>query len=304
MKPEKTTSSYQFHHLLVDGLNLAYRSFYAMPAELRNKAGFPTGAIRGWASSLKRLQNTYRPQKMIVFFDRGLCSRRVELLPDYKGHRPAMPDELQLQLPVIKEITACMGHKIVEEVAVEADDWIASYAAHFALEKGHVGIVSADKDFAQLLDRPWIVQVLPPPSATPKVGWRILDAPQVHEKWGIGPQQIVDYLSLIGDSADHISGIPGVGPKTAVKWLTAYGDLDGIFSNLAHLEPKRFQQILGASKEILWRNRQLITLNTSLVPTSGDQNFEPNPNRLAAIFQELEIRLLEQPVMESLLLPE
>lgn len=280
-----------FNHLLVDGLNLAYRCFYALPADLRNKAGFPTGAIRGWISSLKRLQSTYHPQKMIIFFDQGLCSKRVALLPEYKAHRPMMPEDLKLQLRVIKEITGLMGYQIIEESAVEADDWIASYAVSLSLEKGHVGIVSADKDFAQLLDRSWIVQILPPPSATPKVGWRILDAPGVEEKWGVAPGQIVDYLSLVGDSSDHILGIPGVGPKTAVKWLKAYSTLEGVFDNLAHLEPKRFQTTLLHQKDLLWRNRQLITLSTSLGPTFSVQPITPDPDALGMILSEMEIRI-------------
>lgn len=288
---EEVVAPRHFHHLLVDGLNLAYRCFYALPADLKNQAGFPTGAIRGWISSLKRLQSTYSPEKIIVFFDHGLCSRRVELLPEYKAHRPMMPDELKAQLPVIKEITSCMGYSIIEENAVEADDWIASYAAHLSLEKGYVGIVSADKDFAQLLDRSWIVQILPPPSATPKVGWRILDAAGVQAKWGIEPRQIVDYLSLVGDSADHISGIAGVGPKTAVKWLKSHDSLEGIFQNLARIEPKRFQAILLNEKELLWRNRQLITLNTSLVPNFATRIEGPSSEKLAVILNEMEIRM-------------
>jgi DNA polymerase-1 len=244
-------------------MNLAYRCFHGMP-DLKRTDGFPTGAIHGWLSALGRLQSAYQPKRIVVFFDKGMCRRRIELLPDYKAQRPTMPEDLQLQLPVLKDFTVALGHPLIEEEAVEADDLIAAFAVKESLSKGHVGIVSSDKDFAQILDREWILQVLPPPSANPKLGWRLLDRAGVYEKWGIGPHQMVDYLSLIGDVSDNILGIPGVGPKTAVKWLEAHENLEGILASIPQIHPARFQPILQAAQELLWRNRQLIQLNTAL----------------------------------------
>jgi len=199
-----------------------------------------------------------------------------------------MPDDLRQQVPVIKELTALMGIPIVESQGVEADDLIASYAARHASVGNPVGIVSADKDLAQCLN-PWVCQWLPPPTANPKLGWRTLEASGVEEKFGVGPQQIADYLALVGDTADNIPGVPGVGPKTAAKWLQDHGDLEGVIRKANYLTPPRFQVLVSRHVEQIRLNRQLTGLKTD---HAIDVDLEKGPDvpALLAKLESLEMR--------------
>jgi DNA polymerase-1 len=148
-------------------------------------------------------------------------------------------------------------------------------------------IVSADKDFAQIVgDR--IAMLLPPPTANPRLGWRRLDAAGVAEKFGVPPPQMADYLALVGDTSDNIPGIDGVGPKTASKWLAAHGSLQGIIDHAAELQPERFRALVGAGIERLRLNLRLVTLNTSLPPVPAGKR-EPDVGALYRILAEMEM---------------
>src|ERR1035437_4677531 len=211
--------------LLVDGFNLAYRCFFALP-ELTRADGFPTGALHGWVKSLWKLADQEKPEATLVFFDLGGAQDRLPLHPQNKAHRAEMPDALRQQIEPIKQLTRAMGLVGIEQDGVESDDLLAAQAVAFA-RVGHESIiVSSDKDFAQIVGDK-IKIMLPPPSANPKLGWRLLDAAGVQEKFGVPPAQIADYLALIGDTSDNIRGIDGVGPKTAAKWLAAGSDPAG-----------------------------------------------------------------------------
>ena len=165
--------------LLVDGFNLAYRCFHALP-ELTRPDGFPTGALHGWVKSLWKLIDLEQPDATLVFFDLGESADRVALLADYKAQRKPMPDPLRAQIDPIKQLTRAMGLAGIEQQGVESDDLLASEAVQLARAGHDVVIVSSDKDFAQIVgDR--IKIMLPPPSANPKLGWRLLDASGVRE---------------------------------------------------------------------------------------------------------------------------
>ncbi len=276
--------------LLVDGFNLAYRCFFAIP-ELTRSDGFPTNALHGWLKSLWRLADQERPDATLVFFDLGGAQDRLVLHPGYKANRADMPEPLVKQIPVIKELTRAMGLVGVERDGVESDDLLASEAVTLAGGGHEVLIVSSDKDFAQIVGER-IQIMLPPPTANPKLGWRRMDAAGVLEKFGVPPSQIADYLALVGDTSDNIPGVAGVGPKTAAKWLGAYGSLEGILAHAAELEPERFRAAVAADAERLRRNRTITTLNLklALVPT------ERPPPRTAELF-----RLLDEMEMKSAL---
>ena len=202
--------------LLVDGFNLIYRCFFAIP-ELNRADGFPTNALHGWVKSLWKLQDQEQPAGTLVFFDLGGSQDRLALHPEYKAQREEMPEALAKQIDPVKELTHLMGCQVIEQDGVESDDLLAAEAVARARAGDEVLIVSSDKDFAQIVnDR--IRIMLPPPSANPKLGWRLLDAAGVAEKFGVPPAQIADYLALVGDNSDNIPGIPKVGPKTAAKW--------------------------------------------------------------------------------------
>ena len=273
--------------LLVDGFNLAYRCFYAVP-ELTRADGFPTGALHGWVKSLWRLADQEKPVATLVFFDLGGSQERLALHAEYKAQRAEMPEALQKQIDPIKAFTRAMGLVGIEQDGVESDDLLASQAVALAREGHDVIIVSADKDFAQIVNER-IKILLPPPTANPKLGWRVLDAAGVAEKFGVPPAQIADYLALVGDTSDNIPGINGVGPKTASKWLAEFGGLEGVLAHAGELKPDRFQEAVRTDADRLRMNLKLTTLNLALPTVAAN----PTPVQAAELYRllgEMEMR--------------
>jgi len=273
--------------LLLDGFNLAFRAFYGMP-ELTRADGFPTGALHGWVKTIWRLLDEEKPDAMLVFFDLGGSQDRLALHPEYKAQRAEMPEPLQKQVPVIKDLTRAMGLVGVELDGVESDDLLASQARALA-DAGHeVLIVSADKDFAQCVDARVRI-LLPPPTANPKLGWRVLDVAGVVEKFGVPPAQIAEYLALIGDTSDNIKGVNGVGPKTATKWFAEFKTLEGIIAHAAELKPERFREVVARQADALRLNLRLTTLRTAsplLMVAPG----EPAATALFSLLDSLEMK--------------
>ncbi len=273
--------------LLVDGFNMAFRAFYGMP-ELTRADGFPTGALHGWVKTMWRLQDQEKPDAMLVFFDLGGSQDRLALHPEYKAQRKDTPEPLERQIPVIKDLTRAMGLVGIELEGVESDDLVASQARALANAGHDVLIVSADKDFAQCVDER-IKLLLPPPTANPKFGWRVLDAAGVVEKFGVPPASIAEYLALIGDTSDNIPGINGVGPKTAVKWFEEFKTLEGIIAHAAELKPERFRPVVAEQADRLRRNLKLTTLRTES-PMLHVGPGEPAASRLFALLESLEMK--------------
>jgi DNA polymerase-1 len=273
--------------LLVDGFNLAYRCFFAIP-ELTRADGFPTNALHGWLKSLWKLADQERPDATLVFFDLGGSQDRLLLLPEYKAHRAEMPEALERQLPYIKSMTRAMGLAGIEQDGVESDDLLASEAVTLAAAGHEILIVSSDKDFAQIVsDR--IQIMLPPPTANPKLGWRRLDPAGVMEKFGVPPAGIADYLALVGDTSDNIPGVSGVGPKTASKWLAEHGSLEGVLAHAAELNPERFRAVVAADADRLRRNRTITTLNLKLAPVPTERP-PAQPAELFRLLEEMEMK--------------
>ena len=270
--------------LLIDGFNLAYRCFHAIP-ELTRADGFPTNALHGWVKSLWMLHDETKPDACVVFFDLGGSQDRLALQADYKAQREEMPESLVRQLPYVKSLTRAMGYVGVEQDGVESDDLLAAQAVALAREGHEVLIVSSDKDFAQIVDDR-IKLMLPPPSANPKIGWRMRDAAGVQEKFGVPPSMIPDYLALVGDTSDNIPGLAGVGPKTAAKWLNEFRTLEGVIAACAQLKPERFQEAICTGADNLRRNLKLTTLNLSL-PTISVPPVRPHPDELYTLLEEL-----------------
>jgi DNA polymerase-1 len=274
--------------LLVDGFNLAYRCFHALP-ELTSSKGFPTGALHGWVKSLWKLIDQEKPDATLVFFDLGESQDRLALLAEYKAQRKPMPDSLRQQIEPIKQLTRAMGLAGIEQDGVESDDLLAAEAVALARQGHEVLIVSGDKDFAQVVDER-IKIMLPPPSANPKLGWRLLDAAGVQEKFGVPPAQIAHYLALVGDTSDNIPGLDGVGPKTAAKWLAECGgSVECVIEKAAQLKPERFREPVAASAEQLRRNLKLTTLNLNLPPVKPEWR-TPQPEELFRLLDEFEMR--------------
>lgn len=273
--------------LLIDGFNLVYRCFFATPA-LARADGFPTNALHGWVKSLWRLIEQEKPDHTVVFFDLGGSQDRLALHPEYKAQRAEMPAELEKQIVPVKALTRALGLAAVEQDGVESDDLLASCAVARAAMGDEVLIVSSDKDFAQIVNER-IRILLPPPSAQPKLGWRMLDVAGVKEKFGVPPAKIADYLALIGDTSDNIPGLSGVGPKTAVKWIEQHGDLDGILAAAGTITPDRFRAPLAEAAERLRMNRRLVTLNLAL-PLPAVTQTAPDTAALLSLLREMEMR--------------
>jgi DNA polymerase I len=203
--------------LLVDGSSYLYRAYHAMP-DLRNAQGEPTGALYGVVNMLRKLKQDYDAQYAACIFDARGKTFRDDLYPDYKSHRPPMPEDLAVQIEPIHNVVRALGWPVFAIEGVEADDVIGTLA-RIATEHGIKTIVSTgDKDLAQLVDdHVTLVNTMT---------GETLDPAGVVNKFGVPPERIVDYLMLIGDAVDNVPGVDKVGPKTAVKWLTEYGSVD------------------------------------------------------------------------------
>ncbi|WP_292931274.1 DNA polymerase I [Noviherbaspirillum sp.] len=210
--------------LLVDGSSYLYRAFHAMP-DLRNAEGAPTGAIYGMINMLRKLRNDYSAAYIACVFDAKGKTFRDDLYPEYKAHRPSMPEDLVKQIEPIHEAVRALGWPILMVEGIEADDVIGTLAVK-AVEHGMQTVISTgDKDLAQLVnDHVTLINTM----SNEK-----LDREGVIAKFGVPPERIVDYLTLIGDAVDNVPGVDKVGPKTAVKWLTQYGSLDAIIAQAA-----------------------------------------------------------------------
>ncbi len=249
--------------ILVDGSSYLYRAFFALPP-LNTAQGQPTGAVYGVVNMLRRLIKDYQPELMAVVFDAKGKTFRDELFEEYKAHRPPMPDEMRSQIEPLHQTVQAMGIPILIIDGVEADDVIGTLATQ-ARQKGVPTIISTgDKDMAQLVDNK-ITLINTMTNTT-------LDHDGVVEKFGIPPQNIIDYLALVGDSSDNIPGVPKVGPKTAVKWLLEYGSVDGV---IAHAD-----EIKGKVGESLRDNLEQLKLSYLLATIKCDVELPQTPEQL------------------------
>ncbi len=271
--------------LLIDGYNLGFRCFYAMP-DLTRADGFPTGALHAFFNSLIKLSNENAPHTTAVFFDKGGSQRHLKIHPEYKANRSEAPDKFKSQIPSMKYLCEIFGFNPTEQEGIEADDLLASVAVKVKEAEELAIIASADKDFAQLVC-PNIRQMLPPSGKVKD--WVMLDAIGVKTKFGVSPAQIPDYLALIGDSADNIGGINGVGPKTAAKWLKDFGNIETIIKRYDWLKPEKFRPLIKENEALLRRNLELIKLDTSLSVELPEKKI-PNFDDIIAFLEEMEMK--------------
>jgi DNA polymerase I len=256
--------------LIVDGHAYAYRAFHAI-ARLRAPDGAPTNAIFGFIKALSRLLDTLQPAYVAVAWDGGLAEERLAALPGYKSQRAPMPDDLRVQFDPINAWLDASGVSWLCQDGVEADDWIATLA-RLALEGGaEVVVASSDKDFMQLAG-PQVGLVNPADKS--QTIWHEL---QIREKTGVGPGQIVDYLSLVGDSVDNIPGVVGVGPKTAASLLQRFGSVDALYQGLEKIESTRLRESLKRAELDVRRNQRLIRLRDDLPLELTLEQLRPRP---------------------------
>ncbi len=238
--------------LLVDGSSYLYRAYHALP-DLRNAEGEPTGAIYGFLNMLHRLEKDYPTAYAACIFDAKGKTFRHDLYQEYKANRPAMPDDLARQTAPIHDLVRMLGWPILSVEGIEADDVIGTLVSIAAQEDFDIVVSTGDKDLSQLVkDRVTLVNTM---------NNEILDTEGVTKKFGVPPEKIIDYLSLIGDTADNIPGVSKVGPKTAAKWLIQYGSLDGIIEHAGSIKGSAGDN-LRESLNWLPRARELITIRT------------------------------------------
>ncbi len=256
--------------ILVDASSFLYRAFHALP-DLRAPDGLPTGAIFGVANMLRRLEREYPSDEIIVVFDAPGPTFRDAIFPEYKAHRPPMPEEMRVQVDSLYQWIRATGLPLLVEPGVEADDVIGTLARQTPVGRDII-IVSGDKDMAQLVDgRTRIVDTMK---------GTVLDLAAVQEKWGILPGQVADYLALVGDKADNIPGVPGAGQKTAARWLAEYGHLEGIMAHADALDGKAGRS-LRESLSFLPRSRELARIRCDL--ELPGQNYVRQPADVPAL---------------------
>lgn len=248
--------------ILVDGSSYLYRAFHAMPG-LNNSEGQPTGAIYGVINMTRSLLKQYQPDYIAMVFDAKGKTFRDDIYPEYKANRPPMPDEMRSQVPYIYEIVEAMGLPLLVIEGVEADDVIGTLAAQAEEKAVDVLISTGDKDMAQLVnDRVTLVNTMDN---------RVTDVDGVKTRFGVKADQFIDYLALVGDSADNIPGVPKVGPKTAVKLINDYGDLDNLINHADEIKGKLGEN-LRESLGFLPTSRDLVTIRCQLdLPLSLDE---------------------------------
>ena len=269
--------------ILVDGSSYLFRAFHALPA-LSNSKGLPTGAVYGVVSMLRKLLNQYHPKLIAVVFDAKGKTFRDDIYPQYKANRPPMPDDLSRQIEPLHNIIRALGIPLLMVDGVEADDVIGTLAAQATQQRLDTLISTGDKDMAQLVNQH--VTLVNTMNDT------VMNPDGVLEKFGIKPEQIIDYLALVGDSVDNIPGVPKVGPKTAVKWLNDYGSLDNIVEHADEIKGKVGEN-LRSSLDQLPMSYQLATIkcDVDLGITPEQLVLQPPDNeQLRDLYSDMEFK--------------
>jgi len=278
---DRTDSDNQL--VLVDGSSYLYRAFHAMPG-LNNSKGMPTGAVYGVVNMLKRLLNDYPTQRVAMIFDAKGKTFRDDMFPEYKANRASMPDDLRCQIEPLHEVIKAMGFPLIAIPGVEADDVIGTSAVQAAQEGYDVIISTGDKDMAQLVNK----QV----SLVDTMKNQIMDIEGVKKKFGVTPEQIIDYLALIGDTSDNIPGVAKVGPKTAVKWLDEYVSVANIIDNAEQFKGKVGENLRN-SLEQLKLSYQLVTIKLDVEMQESAAQLcltQQDTKKLKKLYGELEFK--------------
>ncbi|MGF1553224.1 MAG: DNA polymerase I [Paracoccaceae bacterium] len=285
------------HLYLVDGSGYIFRAYHTMPPLTRRSDGKPVGAVAGFCNMIHRMVQGFGiepPTHLAVIFDHSSQTFRNEIYPDYKAHRPAPPEDLVEQFPLIREATRAFGLPAIEMEGFEADDLIATYARAAREAGAHCTIVSSDKDLAQLVGSG--VVMLDP------IKEKTYDREGVEAHWGVGPERMVDFQALVGDASDNVPGAPGIGPKTAVQLLRDYGGLDDLLARAEEIkQPKRRQTLVDFADQIRL-SRRLVTLKDDVPVEDRAEDFaleRPDPERLLGWLASMEFRTLTARIAEA-----
>lgn len=281
--------------ILIDAFSQIFRGYYAVRA-LSNSKGEPTNALFAFARLMLQLEKEFPSEYGLMAFDCGKPAFRLELAPDYKANRPPMPEDLSAQLPGIHQLAAAFGWTECSRTNYEADDLIGAMAQNFPSYE--ILILSSDKDLAQLVNS-HVTQLAPSNSGS----WNRLDPDGVMAKFQLPPEQIVDYLALLGDASDNIAGVPGVGPKTAVKLLQEVTSLENFRQHPEQCSNVKLREKLLSNLALLDRNRKLITLKKALPEDFGSEpplRKAPDWKAIRTLFERWELKSLLKQLPESI----
>ena len=275
---------------LLDAYALIFRGYYALIKNPRiNSAGMDTSAIMGFTNSLFDVIRREKPEYLAVAFDKEGSKERVEMYADYKANRDETPEAIKIAVPYIQKILKAMHIPIVEEAGIEADDLIGTLAKQAEKEGFTTYMVTPDKDYAQLVSE----NIFMYKPARMGNGIEIWGIPEVQKKFEVErPEQVIDYLGMMGDASDNIPGLPGVGDKTAKKFIAAYGSMEGLLENTDKLKGKMKEKVI-ANAELGLLSKKLATIRLDCPVTFKAEKYtldDPNVEAVHEIFDELEFR--------------
>src|SRR5215467_2715075 len=270
---------------LVDGSSYVYRAFFAIRQQLATSRGLPTKAVFGFKNMLQKLIRDEQAQYLGVAFDKSKTTFRHDMAPTYKAHRPSMPDELAVQVPYIHRLVEALDIPKLSLAGYEADDILGTLARRFEMEGCDVILVTGDKDLCQLVtDHITILDTM----KDQRIG-----VAEVRERFGVGPEGVIDVLGLMGDSSDNIPGVPGVGEKTAKELLAQFGSLDALLARLDEVKRPKLRENLQQHAALARQSRLLATIDLQTPITVTLQELTmgaPRLDELRALYEELEFR--------------
>jgi 5'-3' exonuclease len=247
--------------LLIDGHYYVYRSYHAIQS-LTNSRGEPTNAIFGFVKTVRKMMKDLRPDLAAIFWDEGLPTKRVALLPAYKQQRQAMPDKMIPQLDFIRDFCSPMGFTSIAKPDTEADDLMGCYTVAAANKQIETILATNDKDLFQLVNSSVkIYSTNKSDLKNPKDPHALLGVAEVTSKWGVSPECIGEILALTGDSVDNIPGIDGIGHKTAASLIGQFGTIDQLLKNLDRIPNLKLRMKLADNREKIEQNRQMVRLD-------------------------------------------
>lgn len=273
--------------VLLDGHALFHRSFHAFPDEMTTSAGVPVNAVFGFARMLLDVLRIIHPEYLALAFDRPTPTFRHREFAAYKAHRPPLPDGMRAQFKTVRELVAAFAIPVYEIDGFEADDVLGTLARQATARHVRTVIATGDLDTLQLIDD-WVRVTF---ARSPRSGgFEYFDIAAVEARYGFGPERVVDYKALVGDTSDNIPGVPGIGAKTATKLIQEYGTLEDILAHVADL-PKRTQTLLTENREQALRSKHLATIVTDVPITldlEGAHALSYDPDHVRRLFHELE----------------
>ncbi|HET7848934.1 MAG TPA: DNA polymerase I [Pseudolabrys sp.] len=283
------------HLFLVDGSGYIFRAYHAIRFEPRTPEGVHVNAVYGFCAMLwkliKEMKPEERPTHLAVVFDKSEKTFRTEMYPDYKAHRPDPPDDLIPQFPLIREAVRAFQIPCLEQAGFEADDLIATYARIACEAQATTTVVSSDKDLMQLVG-PTVVMY-------DTMKDKRIGRAEVIEKFGVGPEKVIEVQSLIGDSTDNVPGVPGIGPKTAAELITQYGDLETLLQRAREIKQDKRRESLIAHAEAARMSKRLVTLDNKVkldVPVDDLAVHEPDYRHLIAFLKAMGFKTMTQRV--------